>query len=347
MSEDLRVRGDAFHIEFHTQNHMTSPERLPPSCAGALGDNDYVLQERIIVPSDMANMPGRYPSMTLTPDRCNPPLILKGHRDLPFQRAFVVARIEDATSKVDKSDNAIKITSGESTVLYGAPIFGRPGSFLTAFKKISDVLKSFQMRESDMVRTWLFMNDILKDYGELNEAREKYFSQWHGPDGKFIPASTGIQSRTIGHNGLAIEFCAFSGKNISIRQISSPLQNEPTAYGKLFSRAVLVELIRSKLLFISGTAAIDKAGRSVYAGNFEKQLKFTLDVLMEILEQQNAGFSSIAQAIVYLKRGGDLKNGMNLLEKMDFPSEKSLFQIDVDVCRDDLLCEIEVTAVVQ
>ncbi|MDI6742453.1 MAG: Rid family hydrolase [Smithella sp.] len=346
MSKDLIVHGDGFHIEFHTKNHMTSPERFPPLCAEISGDNDYVLQERIIVPPDMANMAGRYSSMTSTPDRCNSPLILKGHPDLPFQRASVVARIEDAASKADKSDHAIKITSGESSVLYGAPIFGLTGSFHAAFKKISDVLENVQMNESDMVRTWIFMDDILKDYDELNTAREKFFSQWHGQDKTFIPASTGIQSRTIGHNRLAIEFCAFSGKNISIRQISSPLQNEPTAYGKLFSRAVLVELIRSKLLFISGTAAIDKAGRSVYAGNFEKQLKFTLDVLTEILGQQNAGFSSIAQAIVYLKRSEDLRSGMNILEKTAFPCEKSLFQIGVDVCRDDLLCEIEVTAVI-
>jgi enamine deaminase RidA (YjgF/YER057c/UK114 family) len=326
---------------------MTSPERLPAASAENLGDNDYVLQERIIVPPDRANMAGRYSSITSTPDRCNPPLIFTGHRDLPFQRASVVARIEDAVSKADKSDNAIKITSGESTVLYGAPIFGHTGSFHAAFNKITDVLENVQMNESDMVRTWLFMEDILKDYDELNTAREKFFAQWHGPDKKFIPASTGIQGRTVGHHRLAIEFCAFSGKNISIRQISSPLQNEPTVYGKLFSRAVLVELIQSKLLFISGTAAIDKAGRSVYAGNFEKQLKFTLDVLMEILGQQNAGFASIAQAIVYLKRSGDLRSGMNILEKTAFPCEKSLFQIGVDVCRDELLCEIEITAVVK
>ena len=123
------------------------------------------------------------------------------------------------------------------------------------------------MRESALARTWLFINYILEDYEKLNMAREQYFAKWHCAANQILPASTGIQGRMTGDDALAFEFCAFSGDNVTIKQISSPLQNEPTSYGKLFSRAVAVEFPHSKLLLISGTAAVDKAGSSVYIGN--------------------------------------------------------------------------------
>ena len=106
------------------------------------------------------------------------------------------------------------------------------------------------MQEAAIARTWHSMNDILKDYEKLNTAREQFFTKWYSAANHFIPASTGIQGHLIGNEPLAVEFCAFSGDNIRIKQISSPLQDEPTAYGKLFSRAVAVGFPHCKLLLI-------------------------------------------------------------------------------------------------
>ncbi len=181
---------------------------------------------------------------------------------------------------------------------------------------------------------------------KLNTAREQYFAKWYGAANHFMPASTGIQGRIIGKEALAIEFCSFSGGNTTIKQISSPLQNEPTDYGKLFSRAVSVRFPNSKLLLISGTAAIDQAGSSVYMGNFESQMAFTLKIISAILSQENGSFSNVAQAIVYLKRSEDMRSCLRILDEHGFPCDKVLYQLDVDVCRENLLCEIEVTAVI-
>jgi enamine deaminase RidA (YjgF/YER057c/UK114 family) len=162
-----------------------------------------------------------------------------------------------------------------------------------------------------------------------------------------MPASTGIQGHMTGNEDLAVEFCAFSGNNITIKQIASPLQNEPTAYGKLFSRAVAVVFPNSKLLLISGTAAIDKTGSSVYIGNFESQMAFTLEIVSAIISQENGGFPNVAQAIVYLKRRKDMDSCLRILDQTGFPRDRAVFQLDVDVCRDNLLCEIEVTALIK
>ena len=102
----------------------------------------------------------------------------------------------------------------------------------------------------------------------------------------------------------------------------------------------------SKLLLISGTAAIDKTGSSVYIGNFESQIVFTLEIVSSILRQENGSFSNVAQAIVYLKRRKDMDSCLKILDGAGFPRARAIFQLDVDVCRDNLLFEIELTAVI-
>ncbi len=349
MQPDLILQEDSFCLEFRSISKFIPLDEFPQLADVMAGDDGYVLQERIIVPPHMIGQANNYSARTFVSLRCNQPLIFIGHPDLPVQYASIIVRPEKGKSRVEKSDTAIKVTADGINLLYSAPIFSKQGdghSFIAAFDKISEIVQSFPMRESAIVRTWLFMDNILKDYEKLNTAREQLFAKWHSAANHFLPASTGIQGHTIGNEALAVEFCAFSGDNIIIEQISSPLQNEPTDYGKLFSRAVAVGFPHSKLLFISGTAAIDKAGSSVYIGNFENQMAFTLEVVSAILSQANGSFSNVAQAIVYLKRREYMDSCLRILDQAGFPRARALFQLDVDVCRDNLLCEIEVTAVI-
>lgn len=349
MTPDFILQENGFCLEFRSISQTNPPDEFPQWAEVMPGDDEYVLQERIIVPPPMAGQANNYSAGTLAPLRCNKPLIFRGHPDLPVQYASIIARPENGKSRVEKNDTAIKITAEGINFLYSAPIFSRQGdghSFNAAFNKISEVLQNFPMREPALARTWLFMDDILKDYEKLNTAREQYFAKWHCAANHFLPASTGIQGHMIGNEALAIEFCAFAGDHVTVKQISSPLQNEPTDYGKLFSRAVAVGFPRSKLLLISGTAAIDKTGASVYIGNFESQMAFTLEVISAILNQENGGFSHVAQAIVYLKRREDLSACLRIFEAAGFPGSRALFQLGVDVCRENLLCEIELTAVI-
>lgn len=349
MKQNLILQENNFCLEFFNGNGNIFQKDSSLREELLLNENMYVLQEIIIVPPDMISEANNFSAETFASPRCNKPLIFIGHPDLPVQYASITIKTEKGKTRVEKSDTAIKVTADGINLLYGAPIFNtheNAHSFMAAFDNISEVLQSFQMSESAITRTWLFMRDILNDYEELNKAREQFFAKWNCVANQIMPASTGIQNRMIGNERLAFEFCAFSGNNITVRKISSPLQNEPTAYGKLFSRAVAVQFPQSKLLFISGTASIDETGKSVYVGNFESQMKLTLEVLSAMLRQENCSFSNIAQAIVYLKRQEDMDNCFQILDKAGFPRNRALFQLDVDICRDNLLCEIEATAVI-
>jgi enamine deaminase RidA (YjgF/YER057c/UK114 family) len=347
---DCILREEGFSLEFRTNKVSVSPDRFLAEIDEILGGNGYVLQERIIIPPRILDQADNFSARNIAPARCNRPLIFVGHDGLGVQYSSLIARPEKLKSKVENNDEGIKITADGINFLYSAPVTcsygGEIRSFAGAFRKIGKILRSFRMRPSSLVRTWLFLGNILQDYEGLNAARKQSFERWRFTANNFLPASTGIHERFAVNDKAAFAFCAFSGNKITAEGVLSPLQNEPTTYGVLFSRALCVGFSRSGLLFISGTAAIDKNGVSAHAGNFRRQLEFTLKIITAILKRKNAGFPHIAQAVVYLKRHKDMDLCFSILDKAGFPRNRTLFQAGVDICRDDLLCEIEVTAVI-
>lgn len=343
------LQEDEFVLEFYVSSDLGALAQgsMPADIAG---DDGYVLQERIIVPPHLADKANGFSVLAACPLRCNAPLILIGHPDLPVQYASIIARTMNGKASIIKYDAAIRLAAAKKSLLFSEPIFSKADeeghSFLSAFEKISDVLISCDMTESTIARTWISSEDILRDYDLLNRAREGFFKTWFSSPNHFVPASTATDCRIIGNQVLSIEFCAFSGDDLSVSHQVSPLQNEPVHYGVLFSRAVVVRFTAHKLVFISGTASIDKSGATVHAGNFERQTAVTLDVLSALLREVDGSFSDIVQAAVYLKRSMDLDLCLRILDAVEFPRAKTLFHLDVDLCRDDLLCEIEATAVV-
>ena len=348
MRHQIVLHEDGFSLEFHIINDFVHGDD-EPYLANTLSDG-YVLQERIIMPPHLIPTAGSFSAGAVAPSRSNQPLILIGHPALPVQYASIVARPKTEKTRVEKHDKAIKLTTEGMNLLFSAPLFSPPmrtGQALSsAFGEMGEVLLGCKMQDAAIARTWLFMEDILRDYDLLNKARKNFFEKQHCSVTTFFPASTSIQGHVLGSRLLSVEFCAFSGKVLSLCQQSSPLQDEPTKYGKMFSRAVVVRLPKNALLFISGTASINKTGATVYVGDFERQMTFVLEVVSGVLHQVNGTFADVAQAIIFLKRSNDLASCLRLLDEAEFPRARTMFQIDTPVCRDNLLCEMEVTAVI-
>lgn len=339
------LREDGFDLEFHTLTDLAGGGRW----GDLLGSDGYLLQERLIVPPDLVGDAGREVAWPPGPPDCNPSLVWIGHPALPLQRAAVVARPRAGGARIEVSPAAVKIAADGVQLLFSAPLLcsaeRSPQALDASFRKVSTVLAAGGMEESALARTWLFLDDILGGYGLLNEARQRYFQGWFSSANRFVPASTGIQARMPGGHRLSVEFWAFAGEGVTIRTLRSPLQDEPTGYGKLFSRAVRVDLPANSLLLVSGTAAIDQAGASLHGGDFAGQLHRTLEVIAALLAEAGGDFSTVAQGIVYLKRAEDLELCRLLLAAAGFPGERALFQVETPVCREELWCEIEVTAV--
>ena len=84
MSNSVILYENGFSLAFHTRNNIT-----PSACVSLLteqhNDGFFVLQEKIIAPPDLLETVAGLSAHNLFPDRCNPPLVLAGHPDLPLQ----------------------------------------------------------------------------------------------------------------------------------------------------------------------------------------------------------------------------------------------------------------------
>jgi len=99
-----------------------------------------------------------------------------------------------------------------------------------------------------------------------------------------------------------------------------------------------------KNLLISGTASIDPDGKTAHVGDPEKQIRLTMDVVKAILESRGMGWGDLFRGIAYFKDMDDLPIYRTIAAELGIP-RFPLAVSHADVCRHDLLFEIEVDAV--
>ncbi len=134
-----------------------------------------------------------------------------------------------------------------------------------------------------------------------------------------------------------------AGRPVRVAAVPSPLQCPALQYGSSFSRAVEVEENGCRRLFISGTASIAPEGQTQHVGQVEAQVERTMAVVEAILASRGMGWGEVTRAIAYFK---DLKEAGTFaaytegggLGGMPVPIIQS------DICRTDLLFEIELDA---
>ncbi len=202
----------------------------------------------------------------------------------------------------------------------------------------------------DVRRTWFYLERILDWYGEFNRVRNAAFRRMglvdHGSLTP-IPASTGIEGRK-GRGSCALDLLATAareGKRHEVTRLTHGRQNEATEYGSAFSRGLALSLESARYVFVSGTASIDEHGVSVHAGDFEAQTLHTLRAVRSLLAAGGAELADIQQATAFIKRREDLPAFRRIAEQEGLASLPVVTTV-ADVCRDELLFELDATAVV-
>ena len=204
----------------------------------------------------------------------------------------------------------------------------------------------------DVVRTWIYISDILDWYGDFNTVRNHCYSDY-GFLGKtdskvqaeqmYFPASTGIEGRNPSGFPATMDVFAIHrspGSAIQIYSLYGVKQRSPFRYGSAFSRAVVVEEPESKLILVSGTASIDEQGKSVFIGDPAAQIRQTLNVVSELVASEGATLQDLCEATVFIKRKEDFLIYQEIIEQMGIPNSPSVCVL-ADVCRDELLFEID------
>ena len=216
---------------------------------------------------------------------------------------------------------------------------------LAALEKIEHILASVGMDFTNVVRTWMYLNNLLTWYDQFNEVRNNFFTQRGVFDG-VVPASTGVGVCNPAGAALVTDVFAVKLKTdqVKIQAIPSPLQCPAIDYKSSFSRAVEVAVPDHRTIYISGTASIEPSGKTVHIDDTEKQIKLTMEVADAILKSRKMDFSDTVRAIAYFKDMKDVPLFTkycrdNALPKMPVALSHS------DICRHDLLFEIELDAI--
>ena len=238
---------------------------------------------------------------------------------------------------------------GEETRFHAAGLCG-PGEnayeqTLGMFSLAEDLLRQAGMEFRDVVRTWIHLRHIDRDYGDLNRARRAFFAA-RGIDP--VPASTGIGGGPVSeaHDLCLGVYAVKAGRPPTVRTVmTSRTLNEAVEYGADFVRGMKVVETNKVALHVSGTASIDEHGRTAHPGDFEAQADRMLVNIAALLGGQGANFGDVVSAITYLKHPADAGRLRDKLHEAGFAGFPHAL-VAAPICRPDLLCETEVLAVV-
>lgn len=213
-------------------------------------------------------------------------------------------------------------------------------------EKAEIVLKQADCDMFSVPRTWIWLKDILSWYDEFNLVRNSFFTE-HGLIGdgtaNKMPASTGIGISPGNGAICGMDLAAVIGPDKSIEYLDAGgNQNSALKYGSAFSRASRVETPAGTTVFISGTASIDSSGKTTNIGDASKQIEATIGNVRAVLSEMQCRDEDVVQATAFCKTPEIEKLFQDQWSDLVWPS----VTVIADVCRDDLLFEMEVTAAI-
>lgn len=241
-----------------------------------------------------------------------------------------------------------------------------------AFNQMISILGLEKMSMNDVVRQWNYIGDILEidsqyqNYQIFNEVRNEFYTAHRTL--KSFPAATGIGMRL---GGVVMDFNAVRlGERAAVFPVNNPHQLNAYEYGQdvlkglaekgkkqknppQFERALLLFRNGHGTLFISGTASI-RGQETIGAGDVKTQTLITIDNIRQLADADRVCSLINDRRIyqidylflrTYIRNKSDFGIVKEICNK-HFPDVPAIY-IQADICRDDLLVEIEAEAVVQ
>jgi enamine deaminase RidA (YjgF/YER057c/UK114 family) len=214
------------------------------------------------------------------------------------------------------------------------------------FEKLQTGLATAGMTMKDIVRTWFYLDDLLSWYGEFNRVRNDVFAhnELRPPS---LPASTGVGGRNPMGAALAAAAWAVRPHDPAARVMHfapSPEQCPASAYGSAFSRAVEIGCARFRRLLVSGTASIGRGGKTEHIGDVRAQIERSMQVVAAILKSRRMTFADTAFTTAFFKHPADAPLFADWLTRHG-QQTMPVVCARCDICRDNLLFEIELEAV--
>lgn len=229
-----------------------------------------------------------------------------------------------------------------------------------AFEKLAQLLEHQGFSFDDVFRQWNYVGNILEEktvngkrvqnYQHFNDVRAVYYQK--KKDKSQYPAATGIG---MNGEGVCIDFVAVKTSHPNVRNLpmKSPVQTDayryrdevlvgestvlPTKNAPLFERGRCLLSAQYGIAMISGTASI-RGEETIDCNDIEKQTQNTLGFINDLLNDKPQAVCKRAR--LYIKRGLPPHQAVRLF-KAAYPEDCVCTAVFADVCRDNLLIEIE------
>jgi chorismate lyase/3-hydroxybenzoate synthase len=246
---------------------------------------------------------------------------------------------------IEAENLADRSIAGTSSALLRATEF--------AYQEIFSVLKHTEHRH--LIRIWNYLPEINREangderYRVFNSARQLAFRNSGRATAGNVPAACALGSPA--GSPISIYFLAARQPP---RMIENPRQTSayhyPPKFGRhspMFSRACLLGESAGTNLFVSGTASI-VGHETVHPGDVDAQTRETMANINALLQEANRVVGAARYSLdglkfkVYVRQPADLGAIKGALSKSLRPST-SIVYLQADVCREDLLVEIEAT----
>ncbi len=226
-----------------------------------------------------------------------------------------------------------------------APKAGQPIQQAQAMlEKAESILKQFGADFLSVPRTWIWLRNITLWYDDFNQVRNQFFSE-HGILTEAprlpMPASTGIGLCPADGAACSMDLTAVLQPPGTIKYLQAGgKQRSALEYGSAFSRASRVVTPAGQTVFISGTASISASGATICAGDALGQINTTIDNVRAVLNDMNCTTKDVVQVTAYCKTTDVERIFNGLKSDFDWPLVTAI----CDICRPELLFEVELTA---
>jgi chorismate lyase/3-hydroxybenzoate synthase len=222
----------------------------------------------------------------------------------------------------------------------------------TAYQEIFGVLK--ETRHRHLIRVWNYLPEINRAtdgderYRHFNSARQTAFRNSGRSTVGTVPAASALGSPA--GSPISIYFLA---SRRPPKMIENPRQTSAYyyppkfgTYSPTFSRACVLSESAGTNLFVSGTASI-VGYETIHPGDVAAQTRETLANIDALLDEANRVVGSHysldrLKFKVYVRRASDLAAIESALSA-SLHAWTSIVYLQADVCREDLLVEIEAT----
>lgn len=221
------------------------------------------------------------------------------------------------------------------------------------FRQIGTLLETESFPINQIIRQWNYIEQITGYEGEdqhyqaFNNARSVFYGKTKWANG--YPAATGIGAN-LGGILVDLDAAVFKTADTFATPIDNKLQVAAHAYSDnvleeacstkttpKFERAKSMTFGERRLVYISGTAAI-RGEDSLKGVGLEKQLQITMENIAELIDDARPVLLR-----VYLKYPEDYEEAARLMQTYELNIPISFMW--ADVCRDELLIEIEGIAI--